>query len=88
MILGLMEGEFFTLSSLSFTQFSRWVIDVDQEMSLLNDLWELCGGFVLWEFFFSFGNWNGFGLLQKVNWRLKNHYLPRASSNIVSSNGN
>ena len=55
MILGLMDVRFSLTLSLSIIQFSRWVIDVDQEMSILEDLWEECGGFVLCKFFFSVG---------------------------------
>ena len=39
--LGLMGVEVFP--PLSDTQFSRWVIDVDLEMSLLKGLWGKCG---------------------------------------------
>jgi hypothetical protein len=57
MILGLMDVKFSHSLSLSLPiiQFSRWVLDVDQEMSTLEDLWEKCGGFVLCKFFFIVG---------------------------------
>jgi hypothetical protein len=67
MALGLMEWGVFSLSlSLSPSpQFSRWVIDVDLEMSLLKGLWGSVGVRVA-EILFSFGKWDDVCLLQKV----------------------
>ena len=46
---------FFPSPSHPHTQFSRWVIDVDLEMSLLKGVWGSVG-FVLWKFFLVLGN--------------------------------
>jgi len=61
MILGLMDVRFsHTLSlSLSIIQFSRWVIDVNQEMSTLEDLWRSVGALCCANSFLVLGNENG-----------------------------
>jgi hypothetical protein len=66
MILGLMDVKFSHTLSLSIIQFSRWVLDVDQEMSTLEDLWEKCGGFVLSKFFLVLGNEHGVVSLKRL----------------------
>jgi len=39
---------------------------VDQEMSILKDLWEKCGGFVLSKFFLVLGNEHGVVSLKRL----------------------
>jgi hypothetical protein len=80
MALGLMEWGGCSLSLSLPSQFSRWVIDVDLEMSLLKGLWGSVGVRVV-EILFSFGKWDmmlftskGLGVFLKLV--LPSHLLP------------